>query len=426
MSRGLRGKITRRLQGIARSRLADDPVVLLEGPRSVGKSTLLRDLAATVGAIVLDLDDPATRAAVTQDPSQFVRGAAPVFIDEYQKAPIVLDAIKAELNRDSRPGRFAITGSAHHDALPPAAQALTGRLTKLTVYPLSQGEIAGVREVFLEQLATDPFAVVAAQPSSTTTREQYIDRIVGGGFPLALARGQAASRNRWFDDYVRLTLERDVRELSSIRQGAILPQLLNRLAGQTAQILSVERAARDVGLDPKTAESYIRLLEAVFLLHRLPAWGKTLTARATAKPKLHVVDSGVAARLMRLTPEKLARADPTAFTELGHLLETFVVGELLKQASWLDGIAGSGHWRTHTGDEVDLVLERDDGTILAFEVKASGRVSGEDLRPMQKLRDAVGEAFVAGVALYLGERSFTYEDRLLVLPVDRLWTPPFS
>ena len=416
------GLVPRRVLPLALERLVDDPVVLLEGPRSVGKSTLLRDIAQSCGAVLLDLDDPPTRDAIATDPTPFVAGTATVCIDEYQKAPIVLDAIKAELNRDGRPGRFVLTGSTRHDALPAAAQSLTGRLSRLTVYPLSQGEIAGTNERLLEQLFTDAAASVAAVPTSATTREQYIARVVCGGFPLALARSGATSRNRWFDEYVRLTLERDVRELSNIRQGSLLPIFLQRLAGQTAQVLNIDRAARDAGLDHSTGESYMRLLESVFVIHRLPAWGKTLSSRATATPKVHVLDSGVSARLLRLTPEKLARRHPTSLTELGHLLETFVVGELLKQASWLDGLAGAGHWRTRDRDEVDLVLERDDGALLAFEVKASGRVPGNELKPLRKLRAATGDAFLAGIALYTGTRSYNVEDRLYVMPVDRLWS----
>lgn len=414
--------VDRRLASLALEHLRDDPVLLIEGPRTVGKSTLLRQVAAECGATVLDLDVPAVRDAVAADPSTFVSGDQPVFIDEYQKAPIVLDAIKAELNVSSRPGRFALTGSTRHDALPPAAQALTGRLSRLTAFPLSQGEIAAGHEELVEALFVDAAAVVAAHPVSDTTREEYLQRMVAGGFPMALARSGPVARNRWFDSYVGLTLERDVRELSRIRQGALLPSLLARLAGQTAQVLSVEAAARDLSMDRVTAESYTRLLEAVFLLHRLPAWGKTLTARAIGTPKIHVLDSGVAARLLRLTPERLGRKDPTALTELGHLLESFVVGELLKQTSWLDEVAAMGHWRTRDGDEVDLVLERDDGALVAVEIKAGGRVPGDDFRPLRKLRGAAGDAFLAGVVFYLGGRSYTYEDRLHVMPVDRLWT----
>jgi hypothetical protein len=417
----LNGQVERRVLAVATERLQDDPVVLLEGPRSVGKSTLLHELAKTMGAAVLDLDVPTTRDAVAADPSTFVAGTEPVCIDEYQKAPVVLDAIKAELNQDSRPGRFVLTGSTRHDSLPAAAQALTGRLSRLTVYPLAQVELEGNGSSILEQLFDDPAATVAAVPTSTTTREEYVERVVAGGFPLALARSTANARARWFDEYVNLTLERDVQEISRIRQGDLLPMLLQRLTGQTAQVLNVNGAGRDVGLDHTTAEDYTRLLERVFLIERLPSWGKTLIARTGAKPKLHVVDSGVAARLLRLTPKKLLRLDTTALTELGHLLETFVVGELVRQASWLDWIAGPGHWRTRDGDEADLVLERDDGSILAFEVKAAARAVDRDFTPLRKLASAVGSAFVAGVVLYTGQRSYNLEDNLFVMPIDRLW-----
>lgn len=286
--------------------------------------------------------------------------------------------------------------------------------------PLSQGEIAGVHERFLAELLSGQGS--PPQGRSATSREDYIDRVVTGGFPLAVQRGGVA-RNRWFDDCVRLTLERDVRDLSHLRQAAMLPALANKLAGQTAQVLNITAAAAGVGLDRATADSYVRLLEAVFLLYRLPAWGTTLTARSSASPKIHVVDSGVAARLLRLTPAKLSERTPAALTEFGHLLETFVVGELLKQASWIDDVTVTGHWRTHDNDEVDLVVERDDGAIVGIEVKAASRVPGDEMRGLRKLREATKDAFLAGVVLYLGERSYTYEDRLHVIPVDRLWTP---
>ena len=423
MATPVRPLVQRRVLAVALARMAESPVVLLEGPRTVGKSTLLRALAGQTGGALLDLDDPLTRDAVATDPATFLAHTdGPVFIDEYQRAPIVLDAIKAELNRDTRPGRYVLTGSTRHDALPAAAQSLTGRVSRIAVHPFAQVEIDGTRADLLDGLFRDPAATVAAVPTSATTREDYVARIVAGGFPLARTQA-AAARGRWFDEYVALTLERDVREISRVRQAPLLAALLNRLAGQTAQVLNVERAARDVGLDPTTAERYLRLLEAVFLVHRLPAWGKTLNSRASAAPKLHVLDSGLAARLLRLTVDKLARRDPSALSELGHLLETFAVGEIQRQAGWTDDVVATGHWRTHDDDEVDIVLERDDGAILAFEVKAAARVPGEAFRALRKLRTAAGDAFLAGVALYLGDRSYNFEDRLHVLPLDRLWVP---
>jgi uncharacterized protein len=386
----------------------------------VGKTTLLRALATAYGVDTIDLDDLATRDAVAADPGTFVAGPPPVCIDEYQHVPAILDAIKAELNRDGSPGRYAITGSTRHDALPRAAQALTGRLHLMAVYPFSQGEIAGVEEDFIKTLFADPAATVTMDPSPTL-RSDYVARVVTGGFPAVLRRTTEVARGRWFDDYVRLCLERDAAELARIQQRAVLPELLARLAAQTGQMLNVTAAGEASGLKKRTADNYIKLLEALFLVYRLPAWGKTLRARTAALPKLHVVDSGLAARLLRLTAEKLDRPSATAFQQFGHLLETFVVGEVRKQVSWMDGIGAVGHWRTRDGVEVDLVVERDDGSVVAFEVKAGSRVSGKDLAGLRVIRDALGDAFVAGVAMHTGSRSFVADERIYALPVDRLW-----
>src|SRR5690606_14803686 len=159
-------------------------------------------------------------------------------------------------------------------------------------------------------------------------------------------------------------------------------------------VLNLTDAGSDIKLSAVTVESYTRILEAVFLIQQLPAWGTTLTSRSSNKPKLHVVDSGVAARLLRLSAERLDKRDPSALTEFGHLLETFVVGELNRQASWMDDVAGTGHWRTYDGDEVDFIAERNDGSIIAIEVKASRRVSGSDLAPLRKLKARMGDSFV--------------------------------
>ncbi len=410
----------RRLEPVVRDLLAEEPVVAVHGARTVGKSTMVRALAASAGRSVVDLDDPETRDAVDASPSAFAAAPPPVFIDEYQHAPAILDAIKAELNRELGPGRFVLTGSTRYSSLPAAAQSLTGRLHVVTLWPLSQGELDGVEERFAERLLTDPAALVTPA-ASNTSREEYADRILRGGFPLAVARRSGASRNRWFDDYLNLVLERDVAELSNIRQREKMPSLVARIGGQTAQVLNVARVAADVGIEASTAEHYVRLLEAAFVLHRLPAWGTTLRARSSSKPKVHFVDSGVAGRMLRVTASRLAAAQPQAMTQLGYLLETFCVGEVLKQAGWMETPAQPGHWRTHDGDEVDLVLERDDGAIAAIEVKAGERARDADFRSLRKLREALGGRFLGGVVLHLGRLGYTHDDRLHVLPVDRLW-----
>jgi len=412
----------RRIFDVACACLRDSPALLLEGPRSVGKSTLLHQLAAHYGGRILDLDDLATRDAVRADVGRAVAGSQMVLIDEYQKAPEVLEAIKAELNKATIPGRFVLTGSTRHDALPGAAQALTGRLVTLNVLPLSQGERDDLHEDFLAVALANPQDVVQSEVSQTS-REEYVGRITSGGFPLVLEMSSDAARRRWVRQYVRLTLERDIRELSNLRQGDKLGLLLGRLAGQTAQVLNVANAASDVGLTPVTAESYVSLLERVFLVHRLEAWGTTLLSRSVTKPKIHVLDSAVAATLLRITPEKLVSLRATATTEFGHLVESFAVGELQKQASWNDAVVGVGHWRHLDGYEVDFVVEREDGGIVGFEMKTGTRIHGADMKGLAKLRDSLGAQFIGGIVLHLGERSYTYSDRLHVVPLDHVWTP---
>ena len=419
----LQGVIARRVSALLTALAQEEPVIALHGPRSVGKSTVLRAFAADRSVPVVDLDDPVVLEAVRASPAAAVGEHTPLCLDEYQHAPELLDALKARLNREgSLPGTAVLTGSTRQDALPRTAQALTGRLHSLTIWPLSQGEISGAEENLLPALRADAAAAVAAVPTSATTRSEYIDKAVAGGFPLAINRSSSSARNRWFDDYVTQSLERDAIELVRVRQRQALRDVFHRLAGQTGQLLNVSQVGADLGIDRKTLEDYVELLEDLFLVARLPAWGKTLRARASSKPKVYVVDSGLAARLLRLTPTKLASLDPTGLTELGNLLETFVVGELRKQVSWLDEQATCGHWRTGDDDEVDFVVEFADGTVLAFEVKTGERVRGNDLKGMRKLREAIGDRFLAGVALSMGPRSYTYEDRLHVMPLDRLWT----
>ncbi len=414
--------IERRIRQIVLDRMTEEPLVLLQGPRTVGKTYLLNDLAAHFRTEVVDLDDPPTLDAVRSDPATFVGGPSPVLIDEYQHEPAVLAAIKAELNKDLRPGRFLLAGSTRTTAIQEVAQYLAGRVSRLPVLPFSQGEIGAAREDFVEALFSGDPGRLVTSARSTTSREEYAQRIVAGGMPIAVTRS-AAARNRWFDDYVEVVLQRGVAEVANIRQRHQLPVLLRHLASRTAQLLNMTTTARAATLDRHTAADYLSLLEAVFVIRQIPAWGKTLGKRTSEAPKVHLIDSGLAARLLCLTPEHLIRRDPAALTEFGHLLETFVVGELIKQATWLDGVTGWHHWRTYDGDEVDLVLERDDGAIVGLEVKSGTRILDKDVRPLDKLRDLAGTAFLAGVVLYTGEWSYNYRDGLLVLPIDRLWTP---
>jgi uncharacterized protein len=416
----LTGLAKRRLTGVVEARLAEEPVLVLNGPRTVGKSTLLSHLAEHLGRAVIDCDDPATRSAVRDDPARFIESDQPVLIDEYQHVPELLDAIKAQLNKDLRPGGYVLAGSTRYATLPAAAQALTGRVDIIPVLPLSQGEIDNARESFVARLL-DGAGIDMSSPQAPAPRDEYAHRSTSGGLPVALRRPPGRSRSRWFSNYVNLVIDKDVLDISRVRQREMLPRLLRQLAARSGQVLNVSAIGATIGLEKSTTENYIRLLEAVFLISRLPAWGTTLGSRIARHPKIHVVDSGVMAWLLNLTPQKIALAAPSTLSEYGHLIETFAVGEILKQASWSDAPVITGHFRTEGGDEVDLVLERDDGQVIAFEIKAGSRISGEDFRGLRHLKERIGDRLEEAIILYTGMHDYTHDGWITVLPLSRLW-----
>jgi uncharacterized protein len=411
--------IERRVLDIARQRMRETAVLALQGARSVGKSTVLGELASAFDAGIVDLDDSTQADLVAASPADFVTGSAPVFIDEYQRVPALLQAIKAELNRRHAPGRFVLTGSTRFESLPRTTQSLTGRIQFLDIHPFSQGEIDGVTEDFIDVAFTDPDRL-GSTSLSATSRAEYADRVCRGGLPIAVRLTDRA-RGRWFDSYLAQALSGDVPELEGVRRLEAFARLFERLTAQTGQLLNVSAAATAIALESRTADSYTQLLSDLFLIRRLPAWGRTLRSRVGKTPKVHVVDTGLGAHMMRLTPGKLARQDPASATEFGHLLESFVVGELLKQTSWHDDVREVAHWRTHDHHEVDLLVEAHDGTVVAFEIKARSQTTAKDLSGLRLLRDLLGDQFRAGFVLTTGEHSGRLDDRLYTCPIDRLW-----
>jgi uncharacterized protein len=411
--------ISRRVLDIARHRMTESAVLALQGARSVGKSTVLASIAAEHKVGIIDLDNSTQAQLVAASPDDFVLGSSPVCIDEYQRVPELLQAIKGELNRRHNPGRFVLTGSTRFDSLPRATQALTGRIQFLDILPFSQGEIDGVHESFLDVAIHEP-ELLLGRPPSTTTRVEYAERVCRGGLPVAISLNERA-RRRWFDSYLAQTLSGDLPELGGVRRLDALSRLFDRLAGQTGQLLNVSAAAKALELEGRTADNYTQLLSDVFLLRRLPAWGRTLRARVGKTPKLHLVDSGLAAHMLRLTPAKLAQLDPASLTEFGHLLETFVAGELLKQASWHDDVREVAHWHTHDDQEIDFLIETYDGGVVGFEIKARGKAVAKDLIGLRLLRDLLGDQFRAGFVLNTGQHAGRLEDRIYTCPIDRLW-----
>ncbi|WNM27690.1 ATP-binding protein [Demequina capsici] len=412
--------IKRQIAAVARARSTTTPVLLLEGPRGVGKSTLLAGLASGTDSVVIDLDREDYRQLAQTSPATLAGADAPVLIDEYQRAPGLLDAIKARLNTETAPGMFVLAGSSSFDSLPRGTQALTGRLQRLAVMPFTQAEIDGMGSDFIARAFEGEIAH-SVHPAAAT-RQDYIQRVMRGGMPLALAQSSDAARSRWFAAYVAQSIDRDAGELRRIGRRSDLRDVLTRVVGQTASVLNVSKVASDVAPSWDTTSDYIELLESLFLVQRLPAWGTTLLPRSIESPKIHVVDSGVGGHLLRLSAAKVARLDPAALTEYGHLLESFVVQDAIRQTTWMDEPVSAGYWRTRDNVEVDLVLERADGMVIAIEVKAGEQVKRSQLSPLVALRDRLGSSFAAGIAFHTGNVGYEADDRIHALPIERLWT----
>ena len=409
--------IPRRALALVLEALEDSRVVLVHGPRQSGKTTVAREVLRRRSGRFETLDDPASLEAALRDPAGFLEGEGLLVLDEFQRAgqPILL-AIKAEVDRRPRPGRFLLTGSTMFLSDPALSESLAGRVDIVDLWPLSQGELGGRRERFPDLLLESPEAIRRLRPERLARREVF-ERVCRGGFPEAVRRSPR-SRRRWFDSYVRTVVERDSRELARVRDADDLARLVRLIAARTAGESNAAELARELGVPRTTVADHLPLLRALFLFHEVPAWSRNLTSKVVRSPKVHLTDSGLAARLLGQEPEALLRPVSRA---AGPLLETFVAGEIARQAAWSPDRIGLHHFRSREGPEVDLVLESADGRVGAVEVKAARSVASTDFRHLAWLRDRTGDGFVQGVVLHAGESVLPFGDRLTALPVSALW-----
>ena len=412
MARMLARHITTRLLDA----LADRPAVVVSGGRQTGKSTLVtRLLAEQHPARYLTLDDADILAAATADPAGFLGAfAGPVIIDEVQRAPALFTALKASIDRDRQPGRYLLTGSANALLLPSLAEALAGRMEVITLWPLSQGEIDERPDTFIDAMFAEPAALrdVPGEP-----RDELIERVARGGFPEAVLTMTAGRRADWYRSYVGAVLLREVRSLADIDGLAVLPSLLSLLAARTASLLNVSELSRTSRVPVTTLQRYLALLQATFVVQTVPAWSANLGKRISKAPKLMFADTGLCAQLRGLNRARLL-SDPLA---LGPLLENFVFAELCKQSTWSQTRVRIMHFRSHTRDEVDLVLEDEVGAIVGVEVKSSSSFDARDLKGMRALAALAGARFHRGVVLYTGPNSLPLGRNLELQPVSALW-----
>lgn len=404
---------SRLIEDHLRLTLSDTRVVLLSGPRQSGKTTLAQAFAAKDGRPFLTLDDTTTLEAVRRDPVGFVRGLERAVIDEVQRAPEVLLALKQSVDTDRRFGRFLLTGSANLMTLPKVADSLAGRMAVLDLLPLSPAEIRGTRPQFLAQA----FAGRAPKPGPRIVGDELVETVLAGGYPEALERRTWARRQVWHLEYIRAIVERDVRDLAEVERRSQMPRLLRVLAQHSGQLVNYSGLGAPLGFNHVTTQKYAGLFEQLFLIRTVPPWFSNKLSRLIKTPKLYFLDSGLLASLRGVSPRDVA-ADRTAF---GALLETFVLAEVLKLASWAGEPFEFFHFRDKEQNEVDVVIENAEGRLVGLEVKAAATVTAADFGGLRKLAAAAGKRFAAGYVLYDHDTIVPFGEKLFAVPLSALW-----
>ncbi len=397
--------------------LGESPVVFVNGARQVGKSTLARLIVEERGGRYLTLDEADILAAAAVDPRGFLAdldGFA--VIDEVQRAPELMRAVKAAVDNDRRPGRLLLTGSANVLTLPAISESLAGRMQIFTLHPLSQGELAGRRECFIDAVFSDK---LPDWPGAAADLEDIEERCLRGGFPELVAGTQRPRRDRWFASYITAILQRDVRDIADIAGLHQMPRLLALLAARSTSLLNRSDLARDLGWPRTTVDRYLTLLEMIFLYELLPAWSGNLGRRLMRAPKILLQDSGLAAHLTGASPE--GGAPPEL---VGRLLENFVIMEIRKQASWSRTDVRLHHYRSAAGQEVDLLLEDRRGRIVAIEIKSTATPGAAAFSALRRLAGDLGERFHRGLLLSRGPQRLAFGERLFALPIPAVWREP--
>lgn len=393
--------------------LDEEPAILLEGPRGSGKSTLLRSIAERRNAVILDLDDDSVLQFVRQDVDAALAAPGLVAIDEFHRAPQVLSYVKRVVDRQGGAGRFILAGSVSSFLLPPGTETLAGRAHRLSLMPLSAAEIFGAEQRWLADLLNN------GEPQNVRTgleRNDVFDVVAAGGYPAALRRATSTQRTRWFASYLATVTDRDLPDLVDVRHAGALSRLYRLIAQRTSATALNTELAQTLDVSQPTVASYRRLLERLYLTTELPGWTVGISSKVGHRAKVHVTDTGLAAGALALSPQRLATGAIG-----GAFLESFVVNELTRQSTTIDEALTFAHFRDRSGVEVDIIIERPDGQIIAVEVKAARSVNQHDTKGLTFLRDRLGERFACGVVLHTGPLTARLGDRVWGVPVAALW-----
>ncbi len=378
----------------------------LSPARQSGKTTLAKEIAAK-GMQFVTLDDPTTLDAARTDPVGFLRGIDRAVIDEVQRAPELLLPIKVEVDRDRRPGRFLLTGSANLMTMPKVADSLAGRMETVSLLPLAQSEILGQRSTFVDNLLSGHKPTV----DRCLLGEDLVEAVLCGGYPEALSRSRWSRRHAWYTNYVNAIVQRDIKDVAQVEQLAVMPRLLRVIAEHSGQLVNYSSIGSAVGLNHVTTQKYLRIFESLFIVETVSPW---FTASSTTDGRAL---PGLGLRPMRESPRQVRRAAPPR-----PVLEPFVYSEVRKIAAWSDRQPSVFHFRDREGVEVDIVLETSEGYISGIEIKAAASVTSQDFKGLRKLEETLRDRFTQGVVLYDGDQVVSFGNNLFAAPISSLWS----
>lgn len=390
------------------------PAILLVGARQSGKSFLMKAIAKEEHLHYATFDNLPTLASAANDPVGFIRSVPkPVILDEVQRVPEIFLPIKEDIDQNRVPGRYSLTGSANPLVVPKLGDSLAGRMLLYELYPLSQGEILGKQENFLEMAFSDD----PAFSSPPFTKRDLIEKISRGGYPEVLTLKTHEERSEWADGYLSLILQKDIRDLAQIEGISQLPNLLLAVAAQVGSLLDYGNLAKDTGIPMSTLRRYFQLLHSLFIVHTLPSWSRNLKKRLVKSPKVFFVDTVILLQLLNLDESRLEQSPRI----LGKAAENFVVLELLKQSTWHPKKINLFQFHTETHQEVDIVLEHESGKVVGIEVKSSESIGIEDFKHFKLMKEAIGEDFLRGIVLYAGHQVLSFGPDLFAVPIAALW-----
>ena len=378
--------------------LSDSPVVLIHGARQTGKSTLVKNLIENeYPARYLTFDDVGILSAARNNPQEFLQAyEGNLIIDEVQKVPEIFPAIKALVDQNRKSGKFILTGSSNVLLLPAISESLAGRIEILNLHPLAQSEINYSSHNFIEEIFIKDY-----KPDMLTSKKNnLVGKILTGGFPEMLVRKERGRQNAWFKSYIATILQRDVRDISNIEKLSELPKLLSIFAARAGTLLNFAELSRSSAIPQTTLKRYISLLEAIFMIRILPAWSDNLSKRLIKSPKLYLNDTGLLSFLTGFEENKKL-SDPLSW---GRLLENFVLMELIKQVSWSKSEMSVYHFRSASGQEIDFIIEKNDGTLIAIEVKSTSRINASDFNHIKSFGEETGNRFLKG-SYYIQEKN---------------------